>query len=679
MTMRRLHKLSAVVDAVRGGVQLGSFALFGTFVLAGQLGTVEQAFAALLVPLGFLLGAGYQVAYYYRFTYELTGDELVVASGVIGRQKREIPLDRIQNVDVRRPAVKRLLGLAVVTFETAGGSSTEATLDAVSPEEANRLQREAGPRARQRRETDQSSDATVEAEESAAMGPAAASDAGVGSKPGVDTDADDYDLLYAISERELGVLSAVSFRPGAFAVPFVGVPFGGEDAFGFLARQLGIDLQAGIRDLAAMDVVTLAGVVVGVILSYLLAVWIVSVVLTYVQYYDFRLERHGDELRYERGLVGRYSGTIPLDKVQTVTVGENLLMRRVGYAALAVETAGYAPGSNGGSGSETTVPLAARERVLTLAQSVLAATDETGRFETGEAFDVPGEPTANAGHNSDTVTGNGTGTDSEAVTDGETVEAVPVVDPSFTRPESVAKQRYTRRYLIGITVFAAAVGGVASVLSLPLWIAAVPLGLAPLTPFAARRKWANRGYHETDWSFLTRDGFWRRHTRIVPAFRLQNVIVTRTLFQRRWGLASVTADTASSASVVGGDATVYDIAPDRADEIRAALLDRLDDALAERKRVERERAERKRTEREQSERKRSEQTSKEKIQNGESSEMLPNGGEPSGENPSDIDGSDGNSFDRAESNTDESDRDDSNNSDSSNSSDGSNNSDSSDG
>ncbi|MFB6176102.1 MAG: PH domain-containing protein, partial [Halobaculum sp.] len=214
--MRRLHRFSAVIDAVRGGVQVGSFALFGTFVLARRLGTVEQAWAALLVPLGFLLGAGYQVAYYYRFTYELTNDELVVASGVIGRQKREIPLDRIQNVDVRRPAVKRVLGLAVVTFETAGGSSTEATLDAVSTAEAKRLQREAGPRARRRRETERDESDTPAGNETegatAATGTVGAETTGAETERLADAEADDYDLLYAISDRELTVLSAVSFR-----------------------------------------------------------------------------------------------------------------------------------------------------------------------------------------------------------------------------------------------------------------------------------------------------------------------------------------------------------------------------------------------------------------------------------------------------------------------------------
>ena len=534
--MRRLHPRSAVIDALQGGVQVGSAATFGGFFLANQADLLPLSVALLLAPLGFLLGAGYQVAYYYRFGYELTDDELIVDSGVFGRQRREIPLERIQNVDVSRPAIKRALGLAVVAFETAGGSGTEASFDAVTPEEADRLQREVGPRARRRRERAEGGESP--------------------SKAPQDTD---EEVVYEISDHELRVLSAVSFRPGAFAVPFVGIPFGGDEATTRALRLVGIDLRAGVRDLAALDVVTLAVGGLALVVAYLLAVWLVSVVLTYLQYYGFRLERAGDELRYERGLIGRYSGTIPLGKVQTVTVGENVLMRRLGYAALAVETAGYAPGSDGGGGSETTVPLGARPRVLELSREVLAASDDTGRYEAGEGFDDP-------------------------------ADGGPVVEPELRQPADRAKRRYVRRYLIGLGLFAAVTLGLAQLTSLPAVVAAAPVALAPVTPLAARLKWQSRGYYETDWSLVTREGFWRRHTRIVPAFRLQTVIVTRTVFQRRWGLASVTADTASSASVVGGDAVVHDVNPERAESVQTALLDRLSNSLAERRRAARRRA-----------------------------------------------------------------------------------------
>ncbi|MEZ3114714.1 PH domain-containing protein [Halobaculum sp. MBLA0147] len=604
--MRRLHRYSAVLDALQGGVQVGSAGLFGGFFLANRADVLPGSTAAVLLGIaGFVVGAAYQVAYYYRFSYELTEEELIVASGVVGRQEREIPLERIQNVDVRRPAVKRALGLAVVAFETAGGSGTEATLDAVDSAEADRLQREVGPRARRLREAkgtaagerERAASAEWRVAGSGGVGPAGAGGSGssaTGSGPdsartadaetdGVDgvvgaADSafagDDGELLYEISDRELWVLSAVSFRPGAFAIPFVGVPFGGPDVTSEFLDVVGIDVGEGVQSLAATDLVTLALGGVGAVLSYLLAVWVVSAGLTYLQYYGFRLERAGDELRYERGLLGRYSGTIPLGKVQTVTVGENVAMRRLGYASLAVETAGYAPGGDGG-GSETTVPLGGRDRVLSLAREVLAAGDDTGRFDDA-AFSRDGVDTESESPRD--------GVDDEDVSSEVATSAGPVVDPTFTRPAERARSRYTRRYLIAVGLLAAVAGGVGATTSLPTWVGLLPLPLGLFAPAAARRKWVNRGYHETEWALTTRDGYWRRHTRIVPSFRLQTVVVTRTLFQRRWDLASVTADTASSASVLGGDAVVHDVPPERAEEIRVALLERLDDSLAQRRR-----------------------------------------------------------------------------------------------
>ncbi len=591
--MRRLHPRSAAVDAAQGGLQLGSLGLFGGFFLANEASVLPFSVALLLAPLGFLLGAGYQVGYYYRFSYELSEEELLVTSGVVGRQRREIPLERVQNVDVSRPALKRALGLAVVRFETAGGSSTEATLDAVDPDEADRLQRQAGPEARRRREgsagdtTDEASDATGDgATAPSGSGGSAVGDApaanGVGdANPGARVD--DTEVVYEISNHELRVLSAVSFRPGAFAIPFVGIPLGGEDLVVRALQFVGIDLRAGLRELARLDPTTLALGAVALVAAYLLAVWLVSVVLTYLQYYGFRLERTGDELRYERGLVGRYSGTIPLGKVQTVRLGENVLMRQLGYAALAVETAGYAAGSGGDGGSETTVPLGVRGDVLELARDVLAASDDTGRYEASEELSGPD---ASDGFTDADASDGFADSNADEPTAAETA---PVADPAFQQPAERARSRYVRRYLIGLGLVCVGLFGASRLTGLPTAAAGLPALVAPLTPLAARLKWRHRGYHETEWSLVTREGFWRRRTRIVPVFRLQTVLVSRTIFQRRWTLASVTADTASSA---GGGAVVYDVGPEQAEELRVSLLDRLDNALSERRRAARERARR---------------------------------------------------------------------------------------
>ncbi|MFC7177811.1 PH domain-containing protein, partial [Halosegnis marinus] len=95
---------------------------------------------------------------------------------------------------------------------------------------------------------------------------------------------------------------------------------------------------------------------------------VVSSVAAVTAYYGFELRR-AEGLRYRRGLLQEYSGTIPLDKVQSVA-DENVIARRLGYAAVEVETAGYAPGAGDGSGSQSTVPLADRERALARAPEV---------------------------------------------------------------------------------------------------------------------------------------------------------------------------------------------------------------------------------------------------------------------------------------------------------------------
>jgi len=69
--------------------------------------------------------------------------------------------------------------------------------------------------------------------------------------------------------------------------------------------------------------------------------------VAFSNYYGFRLSRAGDELRYERGLFRRYSGSIPTEKVQALRIADNPAKRALGYASLSIETAGYAPGQGG--------------------------------------------------------------------------------------------------------------------------------------------------------------------------------------------------------------------------------------------------------------------------------------------------------------------------------------------
>jgi len=324
--MRRLHPRSALLRVARSGLQGAFLGFFLGSGAAGVLGLPAWT-VPLFVPFGALLFGGYALARYYRFRYGIEGDTLAVDSGVFASQSREIPLGRIQNVDIREGIVNRALGLAVVDFETAGGSTTEATLDAVAPAEAERLRRLIQ---RHDREAESAGQPDEEHAVDSERGPAGEQTLGDSEPDG------QQELLFAFTLRELLTYAVVSVRPAAPVLTLVGLPLGLDivrTVVRFNVETVGGDAGVGLVPvLEAFGPLRLASLAALTVVEFLMVALLVSVVLTVVEYYGFRLTRDGDDLRYQRGLLRRYSGTIPLSKVQSITISENVLMRRFGFA-----------------------------------------------------------------------------------------------------------------------------------------------------------------------------------------------------------------------------------------------------------------------------------------------------------------------------------------------------------
>jgi putative membrane protein len=504
----RLHPLSVV-----GKVYLAFAVLFTTFLLGVLTPLIvlgypldflfEMSLLAILLLIWFVLSVGYGIAYHFLFEYELVEDTFNVISGVFYRKHREIPLYRIQNINITQSFIQRLLGLAVVQFETAGGNQTEAELDFVSKKEAARLQSNIRERKQATSETDKQP--TTEPKEEQQNTTSA--------------------LLFNLQSIELALLSVTFIRPGAVVLLLGGLPFGQDIAISILlslAQPLGGPTEFSFETFTPDEVLAL--VIVGLPLAALGA-WAISAVYTGVAYFGFELGRIGDNLVYERGLLQRYSGSIPLGKVQSLTITEPVLARPLNYAGLKVETAGYAAEQSQSHGSVATVPLARRERTVELARTI--------------------EPFGNI---------------------------------TFDRPPKRARRRYAGRYLTIIVTLIAGSYLVSMMYGkFTHWYA--PGVLIPLIPMAAHYKWKHRGYHTGENHIALRTGFWQRTTQIVPYSRLQTVMTSQTISQRRLGIASLTADIASPSTFLGADATACDIEHDTARHLHSRLRKRLQRGL----------------------------------------------------------------------------------------------------
>ncbi|GAA0555372.1 PH domain-containing protein [Halorubrum ejinorense] len=483
---RALQKALGTVVALFVIVNGGGFGL--PAAIAGGAAILVVAFA-------------YEIAYYRRFEYVLTGDTLDISSGVISRREREIPYRRIQNVDVSRSVIQRAIGVAAVDLETAGGSSTEGSIRFVTPEEATRLQREV--QRRKSRTSDSGARQTGEATEADAV-----------ERGRDDAFAPDEEELFAISPGELALVGALSFDGRLIGL----LAFLSSGSFPVLSSFLPQTSAAAVTATAIVGIAAL-----------FFASWIIGAGLAFSNYYGFRLSRAGDELRYERGLFRRYSGSIPTEKIQTLRITDNPAKRALGYASLSIETAGYAPGQGSESGNQSAVPIATTDRVYRLAHEI-------------ESFGTP----------------------------------------EFNRPPKRIRWRYAFRYVVVVGVLTGIGYGVNWYFprSLPWYGVAALLAVVPP---AAHLKWKHRGYWMGEDHLLTRNGFWSRTVAVVPYYRIQNVIDSRTVFQRRWGVATIVADTAGSGSLTGSDAAAVDFETDEAEALRESLTERLATAVAERR------------------------------------------------------------------------------------------------
>lgn len=308
----RLHPLTPVLRAGRG------FAV--VIAITTQQGLTRLSFTGFLVAVAIAVPVfGVFGLLSWRATrYRVDGGELLVDSGVLQRRSRRVPLSRLQSVDVVRPLVARVLGLAELRLEVAGGGETEAPLAYLNDADAQALRRRllavAGGTAEQGPEV-------VEPEER---------------------------LLVQVPTGAL-VTSVLLGAPTIVGAVVLVV----------LLVSVALDPRA-------------AGAVVSAAVPVLIGTAGLSVRRVLVEY-GFTVAESPDGLRLRHGLLETRAQTIPLDRVQSVRLLEPLLWRRRGWVRVEVDVAGYAAGGEQQSTTSALLPVAPADFARALVTRVLGS------------------------------------------------------------------------------------------------------------------------------------------------------------------------------------------------------------------------------------------------------------------------------------------------------------------
>ena len=465
---RRLHPLSFLF-AIAG--QLRQFLIPGLLVIftAGAAsGEWEPWLMVVIVPVA--LGAFiHSLAYRYR----LDDTELVVRTGFVFRKERHIPYARIQNLEAIQNVLHRLLRVIEVRIETGAGKEDDATMR-VLPLGAYQEIREC-----------------VLARRPDAVAPA----------PDAPAAAGDGTVVLRLPGRELLLSGFIDNRSAVLIAAGLGIVW----ELGLFDRLFGLffdDAAAGrrfVRQVAraffvggAPSLQTLAFTIGGVLVLFAV-VTLISMLWAYVRLHGFELRRIGDDLRVEYGLLTRIATTVPLRRIQTLTISEGPLHRLFDRAAVKVETAGADASEKGATGREPLAPIIRGGDLHALLGQVLPDIDFSR------------------------------------------VEWQPAAPGAF--------KRELRKTALGAIVFS-----LFWVFMLGWWAAALLALLLAVGTLRAHRYTRTLGWAAQDNAVWFRRGWlWRRIT-VARFSKMQIVALHRSPFDRRMNMARLRVDTAGAAS-----------------------------------------------------------------------------------------------------------------------------------
>jgi putative membrane protein len=294
-----------------------------------NLGT--QRWLVAVAGVGLLTLFGSAVSYLVT-GYHVLGRELRIYEGLVFRRTRAIPLERLQAVELVRPLLARLFGLAELRLEVVGASKTEAPLAFLRLDEAQALRKRLLELAHIGRARAPAAGAVQPgAVEPGAVEPGAAEagaiEAGaLAGAGGVPVPAPAIPALgperpvHSVANRDLTISQLL--RPQWWALPLV---IAGPIVYFFFAEQVGF--------------IAIASTITAVIGA------IQAPVRTLLSEWRFTIAAGHDGLRLRRGLLETRSQTVPPGRVQAIGVQWPLLWRGNGWVRVLMEIAGISAGN----------------------------------------------------------------------------------------------------------------------------------------------------------------------------------------------------------------------------------------------------------------------------------------------------------------------------------------------
>lgn len=314
----RQSKLSILLYLFKGVKGLIAFAFFALFSMRSWTNTLAILGVTALVTITTLISP---VLQYLFFTFHVENDELIIQKGWLFKERKAIPVERIQSINITQNIGQRLLGLVAVEIDTAGSKAKELEIPALDRHFAEQLKGLLGKKK-----------------------------SNVVASVAKQQDAEYENISEEIIDKplesqlilELGITDLLKvgitqnhLRSGGLAL---GVLFGFwykikdvvENYFGDIFESVEVDLEQAVKTPESYGNSLLIFLLTG-FLVFLIASVIVSLILAVNKFYNYKAELKDDYLEITMGLLNKKEIKIPLSKIQILEFHSNPLRKLLGF------------------------------------------------------------------------------------------------------------------------------------------------------------------------------------------------------------------------------------------------------------------------------------------------------------------------------------------------------------
>lgn len=269
---------------------------------------------------------------YVYFTFHLEGDELIIQKGLIQKERKAIPLERIQSINITQNVVQRILGIVSLEVDTAGSKAKELEIPGLDREFASQFKE-----LLQERKEEIVEVFNVETESAIVDNDLESNTEFNDTTANTIKKETTYKKLKDQIETpilKLGLMDLLKvgitqnhLKSGGLAI---GVVFGSwynikeilEEYFGDWLEQFSFEnVISG----------TSIGLAVAAIVAFLFFSVIISLILAINKYWNFSMVKKGADLEIEMGLLNKKEIKIPLSKVQILEFHSNPLRKLLSF------------------------------------------------------------------------------------------------------------------------------------------------------------------------------------------------------------------------------------------------------------------------------------------------------------------------------------------------------------